>query len=179
MFLHEDKAYCFGAAEFQTVLGANSTNASMSKGVQRCWQCFPPAAAAMDQHCRDCLHSESPHIFTQTFLTIVLAPFPICCEACGQVWCTLLGGKPAPVRRSPGAVGRGSPEASSSPCHGPRVWLQQGRSAASLMQKRTHQRGAQEQSGWQTTKFSSNCTERKFRKFRIDPEEVPNCHRFL
>lgn len=92
MFLHEDKAYCFGAAEFQTVLEANSTNASMSKGVQRCWQCLPPAAAAMDQHCRDCLHTESPHIFTQTFLTIFLAPFPICCKACGQVWCTLLGG---------------------------------------------------------------------------------------
>lgn len=33
MFLHEDKAYCFGAAEFQTVPGANSANDSVSKGV--------------------------------------------------------------------------------------------------------------------------------------------------
>lgn len=81
MFLHEDKAYCFGAAEFQTVLGANSTNAGMSKGVQLCCQCLLPVASAMDQHCRDRLHRESPHIFTQTFLTIFLVCFPICCKA--------------------------------------------------------------------------------------------------
>jgi len=34
MFLHEDKAYCFGAAEFQAVKGADYANAGMSKGVQ-------------------------------------------------------------------------------------------------------------------------------------------------
>ena len=92
MFLHEDKAYCFGAAEFQAVKGADYANAGMSKGVQWSCQCLPPAASVMDQHCRDCFHSESPHLFTQTFLTIFLAPFPICCKACGQLWCTLQEG---------------------------------------------------------------------------------------
>ena len=73
-----------------------------------------------------------------------------------SLWAGLVhaaGGKPASVRRCLGAVGRGSPEASFSPCHGPRVWPQQDRNVASLMQKQTHQCRAQEQSGWETTKF--------------------------
>lgn len=158
--------------------GANSADASVSKGVQQCCQCLPPAAAAAVRHCRECLHSKSPHLFTQTFLTVFLAPFPICCKACRQVWCTLRGGS-QPWRGWLGMVGRGSPEAIFSLSYGPRVWPQQGRTAASLTQKRTYQHGAQERCGWGTRKSSSNCTERKFRKFGIDPEKILNWHKFL
>lgn len=50
MFLREDKAYCFEAAQFQTVPGPNTSNDGMSKRGQCCCQCLPPAAPAMDQH---------------------------------------------------------------------------------------------------------------------------------
>lgn len=89
------------------------------------------------------------------------------------------GGQPAPARRCPGTVGRGSPKAIFSPCPEPRVWLQQGRNATSLTQERTHQHRAQAQFGWGKTKFSSNCAARNPRKFRIDPVKVPNWHNFL
>lgn len=44
MFLPEDKAHCFWAAEFQTARAASSANAGLSKEVQ--WCCQVPSSSS-------------------------------------------------------------------------------------------------------------------------------------
>lgn len=96
--LHEDKAYCLGAVEFQTAPRANFVNADV---VQRGTALLPalssrsfsngPAQTAKAS-LQGLFAQQSPNIFTQIFLTISLAPFSICCTARRQVWCRLEGG---------------------------------------------------------------------------------------
>lgn len=117
------------------------------------------------------IHTDLPQYISSSFAHLLQSLWAGLVHAAGR--------KPTPARRCPGMMGTGSPEAGFSLRHRPRVRPLQGRNAASLTQKRTYQHGAQEQCGRGTTKFSSSCTERKFRKSRIDPEKVPNWHKFL
>lgn len=173
MLLPEDKAYWFWAAEFQTALAANSAYAGMSKGVQCCCQVpsssssshGPALKGLFAQWKPTYIHPDPSRHLSSSFLYLL--------QSLQQVWCTLQG----EARPSEGMYWGGrdrKPLGQSSPCHRPCVWPQQGRNIASLMQKWTCQDRVWELSVWETTKFNSNCTERKFQKCRIKPEKVPN-----
>lgn len=126
MFLHEDKAYCFEAVEFQTVPGAN-TDARMSKWVQWCCQCLPPAASAMKQHC-----TAKAQIYSHKLSSLSL--YLLSQSAAKPVGRSAATAKPA--------LGKNH---CLSPCCGPKVWPQQGGDATFLVLEWTHQHWAEEQ----------------------------------